>query len=76
MQHESSNGSRHDCPSGKCTERCRKNREVRNACGVLGGNVADRAANLRITVGSNVLVESATEKHRKNREVRNSCGVL
>ena len=21
MQHESSNGSRHDCPSGKCTER-------------------------------------------------------
>ena len=38
--------------------------------------MADRAANLRITVGSNVLVESATEKHRKNREVRNSCGVL
>ena len=27
--------------------------------------MADRAANLRITVGSNVLVESATEKHRK-----------
>ena len=21
MQHESSTGSRHDCPSGKCTER-------------------------------------------------------
>ena len=55
---------------------CRKNREVRNGCRVLGGNVADWAANLRITVGSDVLVESATEKHRKNREVRNSCGVL
>ena len=38
--------------------------------------MADRAANLRITVGGNVLVESATAKHRKNREVRNSCGVL
>ena len=38
--------------------------------------MADRAAKLRITVGTNVLVESVIEKHRKNREVRNSCEVL
>ena len=38
--------------------------------------MADRAAKLRTTVGTNVLVKSVTEKHWKNREIRNSCGVL